>query len=142
MSNILGWFLAIVATTFFLGISAELSMYIDVVTIVFIIPAVYGLSLVIYGYRKTLLSIKSIKYLFISANTPKEQLSNIYSTQIKLTIITSVIGLSAGLMAVLVNYDLVDSRSIGPELAVLMPLILYPSLIIGLIYYPLYKKLA
>ena len=142
MSNILGWFLAIAATAFFLGISAELSIYIDVVTIVFIIPTVYGLSSVIYDGRKTLLSIKGIKYLFIAVNTPKEALSNIYLTQIKLTIITSVIGFSAGLMAVLVNYDPVDSSSIGPELAVLMPLILYPSLIIGLIYYPLYKKLA
>ena len=140
MSNILGWLLVILATAFFLKLSAEPSIYIDVATIIFIVPAVYGLSLVIYGYRKTLLSINNIKYLFMSVVTPKEEVSNIYLNQIKLTIITAVIGLSAGIMAFLSNYD--DPSSIGPGLAVLMPFILYPSLIIGLIYYPLYKKLA
>lgn len=76
----------------------------------------------------------------MSVNTFQEELSSIYLSQIVLTIITSIIGLSAGLMAFLINYE--DAVTIGPELAILMPLILYPGLIIGLVYYPLCKKMA
>ena len=144
MSHFLGWLLAVVTTFIFLKLSAAISMfiYIDISTIVFILSAVYGLSLVIYGGGKTLQSIIHIKFLFLAVNEPKETLSDLYLTQIKLVIIASVIGLSAGLMVFFDNYELANSNSIGPELAILMPLILYPSAIIGLIYYPLYKKLA
>lgn len=143
MSHFFGWLLAVIVTFFFLQISAEsIFIYIDIVTIVFLFGTVYGLSLVIFGGSKTLQSIIHIKSLFTSGDTANKVLSNIYLTQIKLAIIASLIGFSAGLMMVFANYELADSNSIGPQFAILMPLFLYSSIIIGLIYYPLYKKLA
>lgn len=140
MSNLVGFLVAIIAAIYFLFISGDVSMYLDMHTVALLIPLIYGLSLISFGKELTLQSIFGFKYLISPASKRLPLLANVYKTQIKFSIIAAIIGFFAGLVSILTNMN--DPAAIGPAYAVLVLVILYSALAIGLVYYPLYKKLS
>jgi len=104
-----------------------------------IFPIIYGLSLNCFGTKLTIESIQGFKYLFSSAPESLPKLAKVYKAQIKFSIIASIIGFFTDLVAILIQMN--DPTAIAPAFDVLILVFLYSALAIGLIYYPLYKKL-
>jgi len=141
MTTFIAWLATLAVTLSFLHLTADLTLFIDLPTLIFMMVSIYGLSVVIYGAQPTLQSIAHMKHLFLNKQQTNTVLSELYLSQIKLTVIIAIIGLSAGLLGFFFFYDN-SSAATGPALSVLMPLILYPAVFIGFIFYPLYKKLS
>jgi flagellar motor component MotA len=140
MSNILGWVISVLVIYMACVLWGNLGMYFDPQTVVVVLGFTYGLSVVSFGLKATMNSINSFKYILLNPQKDSKELSHIYKTQMKLSFIAGGISTLLGLIAL--GSNLSDLRSLGPALSIICISLLYPLLVSGLVYYPLYKKLA
>ena len=141
MSSTVGWLLATSSLILWLAFSSasQFGIYLDIPSLLLLVPVVYGLSFVIHGTDLTVESVSGIKYLFVQKPPRNRHLALLYKNQIKFSMIAAVIGMISGLIPVL-NY--MDSfTSIGPALVIVLSPLVYSVVISGMVFYPLYKKL-
>ncbi|PKF56424.1 hypothetical protein CW748_10755 [Alteromonadales bacterium alter-6D02] len=115
-------------------------MFLDTQTFIVILGFVYGLSIAVFGWRHTLASISGIKHLFSKQSVKNPELSYIYKTKIKFSFWAGGISLLISIVAIANNLD--DLSVLGYALAVALLSLVYPVILSGALYYPLYKKLA
>jgi hypothetical protein len=141
MTNIIGWLISVGVVWFICSISLpNIKILFDAPTFVFIFSFTYGLTIAVYGLSKTVNSIVGFKFLVIEKPDRDPELSNIYKTQISGSVIAGIIMILIGVLSLLNNVP--ENEALFPALAVLILGLMYPALISGLVYYPLYKKLA
>jgi len=142
MSNIIGWLISVGAVWFICSISFSYTKILfDTPTFIFMISLIYGLTISVYGLSKTINSIVGIKYLFTGKPDGDSELSNIYKTQINFSVIAGIILTLLGSLSLLNGMPKIGV-GLFPALTVWILGLIYPVIISGLVYYPLYKKLA
>lgn len=142
MSQILGWLAAISVIYMLCALGGGVNMMLDAQALIVIFTLIYGLTLVIYGFSNTVNSITGIKYLFNENLSSNSELSHIYKTQIKLSMIAATIYLLIGFVAIGHNIVEINTLQLMQSFSVTTLSLVYALLLSGLIYYPLYKKLA
>ncbi|SFD49904.1 hypothetical protein [Pseudoalteromonas denitrificans] len=141
MSNILGWLMCVgVVWLSCVLVSGNIRVFIDASTFISIFPFIYGLTIVVFGLSKAVNSIVGFKYLFLEKPDNDSELSDIYKSQINFSMIAGVILTLISITGLLATLH--DIQALVPALTEVILGLVYPVLISGLVYYPLYKKLA
>jgi len=139
MGNFLGWLISVLVTLVLFIKSGILEWYLDQISMIFVLGAIYGISIVIFGVKQTLESIYGVKYLFL-ASSKSPQLANIYKTQMQISILVAVIGVINGALTFLSTIN--DPKGIGPAIALALVTAMYVAILSVFLYLPLYKKLS
>lgn len=140
MSNILGWLVSIAVIYLAFVFAADIAIFIDPQTFIVILGFIYGLTIAVFGWQQTLASISGFKHLFSKQNIRDPELSHIYKTKIKFSLWAGFISLLISFVAI--AHNLADSAYLGYAIAVALLSLVYPIVISGALFYPLYKKLA
>jgi hypothetical protein len=143
VSSTLGCLIAVGAVCFLSTLVAgSIRLFINLQAVVFIFSFIYGLTVVVFGLRKSMDSILGFKYLFMEVRDSDSELSTIYKNQISFSVIGGVIYALIVITGQLATGYYQNYGGVVSIVAVSMFGLLYPALVSGLVYFPLYKKLA
>ncbi|RXJ74944.1 hypothetical protein CS022_01835 [Veronia nyctiphanis] len=140
MSHFIGWLISVAAIFLSVTLSADWRIFLDTQTFIVILGFVYGIPLAVFGWDKTLKSIVGFKYMFTHPSTKKPELGLVYKAKIKFSFWAVGISFLISLVAIANNIE--DLSVLGYALALALLSVVYPMILSGILYYPLYKKLA
>ena len=143
MSKVLGWLIAVtVVCLIAVLVSGSVSVFFDPLTLIYTVIFIYGLTVVVFGLSKAINSILGFKYLFIEKPEKDPNLSVVYKNQMQIAVFSGIIHILIVTTGLLSQGVFNNNEALEPALAVAMLGIVYPTLISGLVYYPLHKRLA